>query len=86
MSRKIVNKNRFITSIIVIFLVFLAVIFLFNKISGSSKADRKNAAEQVAEKEVIPDKYNTGEEAAQMAAKRSFLPAHDPRVPAGIQP
>ena len=56
MSRKIVNKNRFITSIIVIFLVFLAVIFLFNKISGSSKADRKNAAEQVAEKEVIPDK------------------------------
>ena len=56
MSKKIVNKNRFITSVIVIFLIFLAMIFLFNKISGSDKADRKNSAEKTVEKEVIPDK------------------------------
>lgn len=57
MSRKkIVNKNRFIVSVTIIFLVFLAIIFLFNKISGSDKADRKNGVEKITEKEVVPDK------------------------------
>ena len=54
MAKRIVNKRRFTTSVIVIFLIFLAVIFLFNKISGSSKADRTEEVKQ--EKEVIPDK------------------------------